>query len=73
MENVLESSQSQPIRRINGVEVLDPAGLADRLGKSKVTIHRWTKAGKLPHLSIGRRSIFYVWEDVRKALLTNID
>jgi hypothetical protein len=52
------------------IELVGRAELAKRLLKTERTIYNWTRLGKIPHLKVGR-STLYSWYHVLKAIRNN--
>jgi excisionase family DNA binding protein len=49
--------------------LLSTAQIARKIRRPESTIRAWTRHKIIPHIMIGRRTRFYVEEDVRKALM----
>jgi hypothetical protein len=49
-------------------ELIDKKETADRLRKSVRTVDAWMKAGGLPYLKIGRKTVLFSWPDVLQKL-----
>jgi excisionase family DNA binding protein len=47
---------------------VDAAEVARRLGVSRDSVLDWTRAGRLPSVRLGHRTIKYFWPDVLAAL-----
>jgi excisionase family DNA binding protein len=52
------------------IELISREDLAKRLLKTERTIYNWTRSGKIPHLKVGR-STLYSWHHVLKTLRNN--
>jgi len=51
--------------KVEIVDVMTLSEVAEYLGKSRATIWRWQKEGKLPALQLGKR-LFFQTQDIKK-------
>lgn len=53
---------SRPDRPITAADVMSAGDVAELVGISTKTVHRWALAGKIPHRKRGNRTLFIRWE-----------
>jgi predicted DNA-binding transcriptional regulator AlpA len=56
------------VDELSARELIDKKETASRLRKSVRTVDAWMKAGRLPYLKIGHKTVLFSWPDVLEKL-----